>query len=376
MDFAFSDEQQEFRGGVRRFLEERCPTAEVFRSLETPAGYDAGLWRQMARELGLQGVHLPEDCGGQGFGPLELGIVQEELGRALVPSPFFSTACLAAGAILEAGSPEERARWLPPLASGEMVATLALLEASGRWEAEGVGLSWRRSGDGFRLAGRKRLVTDAAAADLFVVAARRPGSAGAEGLSLFVVRAGAPGLEVAPVEPLDPTRRLADLAFADVPAELLGTQGAAGPALARTLDRACVALAAESAGGAQRCLESAVAHAKQRVQFGRPIGSFQAIKHKCAEVLLEVESARSAAYWASWVAAEDSAELPLAASVAKSFCGDAYARAAEENLHIHGGMGFTWEAAPQLFFKRARANAALLGDPPLHRARIARLLGL
>ena len=376
MNFAFSEEQEEFRETLRRFFEEKCPTTEVFRQIDAQSGHDPGLWKQMGQELGLQGVHLPEAHGGQGFGFLELGIVCEEMGRALVPSPFFSSACLAANAILAAGSEAERGRWLPELASGETVGTLALLDTSDEWSPAGVSLELARDGDAVVLEGRKRLVTDGAAAGLIVVAARQPGTSGDDGVTLAVLRPDAAGVATKKLDSLDPTRRLADLEFDGARAELLGPEGAAARALHATLDRARVCLALDSTGGAQRCLDSAVEYVKQRFQFGRAIGSFQAIKHRCAELLLEVESARSAAYWASWVASEDTDELELAASVAKSFCDDTYTRAAEDNVHLHGGIGVTWEADPHLYYKRARANETLLGTPTWQRTRIAALQGI
>jgi alkylation response protein AidB-like acyl-CoA dehydrogenase len=376
MDFAFSEEQEAFRDTLRRFLEEKSPTAEVFRLIETPEGHDPSVWKQMATELGLQGVHIPEAYGGQGFGFLELSIALEEMGRVLLCSPYFSTVCLAANAVLNAASDEQRAALLPGIASGETIATLALLEESGRWEPAATGLEFTGAGDDCVLNGEKRLVTDAAIADLLVVSARAAGTSGTDGVALLVVRADAAGVAVTPVEPLDPTRRIANLRFSGVRAERLGTAAGGAAALATTLDQACAGLAAESTGGTQRCLESAAEYARTRVQFARPIGSFQAIKHKCAEVLLELESARAAACYASWAAAEKGDELPLAVSVAKSFCGDAYLRAAAENIQIHGGIGFTWEADPQLHYKRALSSQTLLGDPAHHRARIAELKGL
>jgi len=374
VNFAFSEEQEAFRGQLRRCFEEHAPTAAVFRAMESSTGFDRALWKRLAGELGLPGVHLPEAYGGQGFGFLELGIVLEEAGRVLFPSPFFSTVCLAANAILNAGSEAQKRALLPGIASGDALATLALLEPGGDWDLESVRLAVETDGGGARLSGSKRFVTDAATADLIVVAARREGTRGPEGVGLYVVRRGAPGLGVTPIEPLDATRKLAHLELARVPAEPLGEPGSAGAALATTLDQARVMLACESAGGAQRCLDSAVAWAKQRVQFARPIGSFQAIQHKCAEVLLEVASARSVAHFACWAAERDEG-LPLAAATAKSFCDEAYLRASQENLHIHGGVGFTWEAEPHLFFKRAKASETLLGPPAFQRARIARELG-
>jgi alkylation response protein AidB-like acyl-CoA dehydrogenase len=375
MDFAFSGEQEEFRETLARFFEEQAPITEVFRLMETPEGYDPGLWKQMGEELGLQGVHVPEAYGGQGFGFLELGLVVEEMGRALICSPYFSSVCLAVNAILNAGSDEQKQRWLPPLASGEQIGTLALLDSGDEWTAEAITLEAASDGEGVLLSGRKRLVTDGAQAGLIVVAARQPGTTGSEGITLAVVESDAPGLAVTPLETLDMTRKLADLELDGVRALPLGAPGAAGAALAKTLDQARVCLALEDAAGAERCLNDAVAYAKQRLQFGRAIGSFQAIKHTLAEVLLEVESGKSAAYWASWVASEDREELPLAAAVAKSFCDDAFVKASDDNIHVHGGIGVTWEASPHLFAKRAKANETLLGHPGWQRRRIAEIQG-
>ena len=374
MNFAFSEEQEAFRAELRRCFEVHAPTAAVFRAMESTDGFERALWKRLAGELGLPGVHLPEAYGGQGFGFLELGIVLEEAGRVLFPSPLFSSICLAANAILNAGSEAQKRALLPGIASGDTLATLALLEPGGDWDLESIRLAVEMDGGGARLSGSKRFVTDAATADLIVVAARRDGMRGLDGVGLFVVRRDVPGLTLTPVEPLDATRKLAHLELTRVPAEPLGEPGGAGAALAKTLDQARVLLACESAGGAQRCLDAAVAWAKQRVQFARPIGSFQAIQHKCAEVLLEVASAQSAAHFACWAAQQDEG-LPLAAAMAKSFCDEAYLRASQENLHIHGGVGFTWEAEPHLYFKRAKASETLLGPPAFQRARIAQALG-
>jgi alkylation response protein AidB-like acyl-CoA dehydrogenase len=376
MDFAFSEEQEAFREHLRRFLEEKSPSTEVFRLMETDAGYDTAVWKQMAAELGLQGLAIPEAYGGQGFGFLELGIALEEMGRVLLCAPYFATACLGTSAILAAGSDAQKAELLPGIASGERVATLALAERGAGWDASSIRMEARREGDAWLLDGEKTYVIDGRAANLVVVAARLPGSKGEEGLALFAVRGDAEGLCAEPLATLDPTRKQASLAFAGVRGVLLGEPGAAAPALARTLDHAVIGLAAEMAGGARRCLESAVAYALDRRQFSRPIGSFQAIKHKCAEVLLEVELACSAAWWACWTAAEHNEERSEAAHLAKAFCADAYLRAAAENIQIHGGIGFSWEAAPHLYYRRAKVSETLFGDSVHHRAQLAGRLGL
>jgi alkylation response protein AidB-like acyl-CoA dehydrogenase len=369
VDFAYSDEQEEFRATLRRFLEQRSPTAEVFRLMETEAGYDAGTWKQMAGELGLQGLSVPEEYGGQGFGFLELGIALEEMGRVLLCAPYLS-ACVAASALLSAASEAQKRALLPGIAAGETLATLALLEPGGDWDPARVALPAHRRDGGFSLDGEKTLVLDGHVADLVLVAARLDGAP-----ALFAVRRGA-GLEAEPLESLDPTRKLARLRFAGAPAELLGDPAGAPAALARALDHAAIGLAAEMAGGAQRCLELAVAYARERQQFARPIGSFQAVKHKAAEVLLEVESARAAAAWACWTATEDGPERAQAAHLAKAFCADAYRRAAAENIQIHGGVGFTWEVPHHLHYRRARVSESLFGDSVWHRARLVGELGL
>jgi len=375
LDFAFSDEQEAFRETLRRFLQERAPVQELTRRIESPEGADPALWKALSAELALPGVAIPERHGGQGFGMLELALACEELGRALVFAPFFSTACLAARALQAAGSEAQQAELLPGIASGETRATLALVDPDGGWEPEDLRLEAAPADGGGRvLRGEKVFVTDGADADLVVVAAREPGSAGADGITLCTVRRGDAGVASEAVEPLDPTRPLARLRLDGARAAPLGEPGAAGPGLSRALDEARILLAAECAGGAARCLDSAVAYAKERVQFGRPIGSFQAVKHKCAEVLLEVESARSAADFAAWAATEPDEDLALAASLAKSVCADAYLRAAAENIQIHGGIGFTWECDAHLHYRRARADATLLAPPAWHRTRIAERL--
>jgi alkylation response protein AidB-like acyl-CoA dehydrogenase len=378
VDFAFSEEQEEFRTVVRRFVEERWPIGEVRKLAETPAGFDRSAWKQMAEELGLQGLAIAEEHGGQGFGFLELGIALEELGRHLAGGPFLASAVVAAHAIEAGATAAQRAEWLPGIASGATIATLAALEASARPGSDGIETTGARGANGWRVSGRKVAVLDAQNADLILVAAREAGSRGDAGVSLFAVRPDADGLTVKPTDGLDLTRKLADLELADVPATLLGDAGAGAAALARASDVAAIGLAAECVGAAARCLEAAVAYAKSRIQFARPIGSFQAIKHKAADVMLELESARSAAYWSWWVASQPGVEagaLAEAASVAKSSCNEALSRAAAENVQIHGGVGFTWEFDCHLFYRRAKVAELLFGDPTWHRARLAAQLG-
>ena len=363
MRFAFTEEQEQLRDAVRRFLNERCPVDEARRLMETADGYDRDVWHQICHDLALAGVHIPEAYGGQGFSFAELAIVLEEMGRVLYCGPYFSSTVLAATAILQAGTESDKTELLPALASGDRLATLALAEPGGTWEPDAVGLV----ADSGWLNGVKTYVVDGCIAEVVLVVARE-----GDGLSLYAVEASAEGLTRRPLEPLDPTRKLAMLSLDNVVGRLVGRQGAAGPAVERTLDLAAAALANEMAGGAQRMLESAVAYAKERVQFGRAIGSFQAIKHRLADLTLTVELAKSAAYQAANAAAENDAEAPALACLAKSAAADAYMQAAKDCIQIHGGIGFTWDNDTHLYYKRAKSSEVFLGDPAYHRERLMR----
>jgi alkylation response protein AidB-like acyl-CoA dehydrogenase len=371
MNFAFSDEQEELRAAVRRFLTEKSPESEVRRLMDTTEGYDPAVWSQMADQLGLQSLTIPEEFGGSGFTYVELLVVLEEMGAALLCAPFFSSVALAANALLTSGDDEAKKSYLPGIASGETIATLAITEDNGKWDFSGIELAATKKGDGWELNGHKMFVIDGHVANLIIVAART-----AAGVSLFAVPGDGAGLTRTPLPTMDQTRKQARLEFSSTPATLIGTDGGAEPGLSKTLDLAAVALAAEQVGGAQRVLDASVEYAKTRIQFGRPIGSFQAIKHKCADMLLEVESSKSAAYYAAWAAAEDSDELPVVASLAKSYCSEAYFHAAAENIQIHGGIGFTWEHPAHLYFKRAKSSELLLGDPSYHRELLAQRIGI
>jgi alkylation response protein AidB-like acyl-CoA dehydrogenase len=371
VDFAVSDEQEELRRSVRRFLADKSPSSEVRRLMESAEGYDAAVWTQMAAQLGLPGMAIPEEYGGSGYSYVELAVVFEETGAALACSPLFATVALAANALQTSGDEAAMKEFLPQIAAGELTATLAFTEDSGDWSAADTATTATASGDGWTLDGHKSFVVDGQTAGLVLVVATAP-----EGLSLFAVDGAAAGLQRTALPTMDQTRKLARLTFAGTPARLVGTAGEAADGLARTVSLAAVALAAEATGGAQRCLDMAVDYAKTRIQFGRPIGSFQAIKHKCADMLVEVESARSAAYFAASEAAEDSAELASAASLAKAYCTDAFFRTAAESIQIHGGIGFTWEHDAHLYFKRAKSSQLLLGDPASHREFLAQQIGI
>ncbi len=362
MQFSFTSEQEEFRSVLRRFLEEKSPTTVVRRLMETEAGWDRAGWQELNQQLGLTAVHIPEAYGGQGFGFVELGIVLEEMGRALLCAPYFGSIALAATAIMNAGTEAQKRALLPDIAAGDTVATLAFTEPNGRWDAEGIEMAATRAGEKYRLNGVKSFVLDGHTADLIVVVAQ-----GEKGLSFFTVSGAAPGLTRRALKAMDPTRKLARLEFNGVEAALLGEEGGGSAPFARTMTQAAVCLANEMVGGAERLRLSALDYANLRVQFGRTIASFQTMKHKQADMLCDVELAKSAAYTAAQAAAEDDAELPAIAALAKACAADAYMQTAIHTIQIHGGIGFTWDNDTHLWFKRAKSSEVFLGDPTYHR---------
>lgn len=376
IQFAFTDEQEQFRTALRRFLNDRSPTTEVRRLMATETGYDPAVWRQLSEELALPGIHVPEQYGGAGFGMVELGIVMEELGRSLLCAPYFSTAVLAANAILNAGAEAQKAALLPDLASGARLATLAIAEPDGDWNPAAIATVAAPAGDGYRLDGIKSYVVDGHIADLLIVAARAPKTSGLEGLALFTLAADTSGVKRRQLAAMDPTRKIAQIEFSGAQASLLGNFNDGAKAIERTLDQAAIALANEMAGGAQTMLDSAVNYAKMRVQFGRTIGSFQAIKHKLADLLLEVELAKSAAYYAAQAAAANDPEWPALANLAKAATSETYIHAAAECIQIHGGIGFTWDNDTHLWFKRAKSSEVFLGQPSYHRELLMRRWGV
>src|ERR1035437_267920 len=372
MKFCFTDEQEQFRTVLRRFFAKKSPTTEVRRLMATDKGWERETWKQLNNDLGLSAVHIPETYGGQGFGFVELAIVLEEMGRSLLCAPYFSSVALAATAILNAGTEQQKQALLPGIAAGDTIATLAFTEDNGGWDSAGIEMTATLAGGGYRLDGVKSFVLDGHTADLIVVLARQPGSNGDDGLSLFTVAGDAPGLERRLLKTADMTRKQARLKFQSVQAELLGEAGGAAVPFAKTLDQAAVCLANEMAGGAEQLRESAVDYAKMRMQFGRPIASFQAIKHKCADMLVDVELAKSAAYYAAEAAAENDADLPAIASLAKACTADAYMSTAIHTIQIHGGIGFTWDNDTHLWFKRAKSSEVFLGGPNYHRELLMR----
>jgi alkylation response protein AidB-like acyl-CoA dehydrogenase len=375
MDFGFSEEQELLRAEVRRFLDQNCPLETVRKIAETPEGYDRALWARMA-ELGWVGLTLPDAHGGVGLGWVDLVVVLEETGRTLFPSPLVATV-LAAEAVERDGSPDQCASWLPQLADGSVIGTVALLEADDHLAPDGIALAGKRDGSATVLNGEKLFVPEAQAADVFVVAFRsEPGD---DGLSLALVEKGAPGLAIEPLPTMDTTRRQGRLRFDGVrvdDASLLGEAGAAWPAIQALLDRGAVATTAEMVGAASGALDLTVGYAKQRVQFGEPIGRFQGVKHPLAEMYVDVESFRSLLYYAAWALDQKPEDASLAASRAKAYASEAFARIGIDSIGLHGGIGYTWEYDAQLYLKRAKASRPAFGDADHHYERVATLGGL
>ncbi|TAM64546.1 MAG: acyl-CoA dehydrogenase [Mycobacterium sp.] len=364
-----SDEQRELIRAVQAFLDKRSPEAEVRRLMEAGGAADPAVWAQIAQQLGLQGLAIPERYGGGGFGYLDLALVAECVGAALLVAPLLSTVA-AAGAINFSDDEKLKSAYLPALASGDLVATLAFAEDSGRWDAASVTTTAATQSAAAVLTGTKMYVLDAMSAGALVVSARS-----AAGVGLYIVDARAPGVTVSAMDALDLTRPLGRVDLAGAPARPIVAGGPVSDVVDRVLAVAVTLLAAEQVGGAQRCLDMAVEYAKVRVQFGRPIGSFQAIKHKCADMLYDVESARSAAYHAA-SSLDNSHDSRAEAALAQAHCSAAYSRVAAENIQIHGGIGFTWEHPAQLHYKRAKSSELLFGDPAAHRERLGELLGI
>jgi alkylation response protein AidB-like acyl-CoA dehydrogenase len=376
MDFAFSEEQEMLRSSARDFLAKELPSSYVRRMMEADDAWDPDMWRRLA-ELGWTALGIPEEFGGVGTF-LDLVVVLEEAGRALLPGPFFATMGLAVPALLEAGTGPQKEAVLGRIVSGEARATVALTEPAGRWDADGIALTAAPSGDGWRLDGTKLFVPDAAVAEYTIVAARTR-STGTDGMSMFLVDGRPAGMTVAPLKTMDMTRRWYQLDFDGVklPATaVMGTADQGWTPLRRALEWGEAALCAEMVGGAQHVMETSVEYAKTRHQFGKPIGVYQAVSHKLADMLLEVESARSATYYAAWAIEADAPDRSLACSIAKAYVSDAYRRAAGNGIQVHGGIGFTWEHDMHLYFKRAKASEVTLGDATYHRELVAQALDL
>ncbi len=379
MDFGFSPEQEMLRATARKFLENECTSGFVRARMEEPAGVTDEFWAKLA-EQGWLGLVYPEEHGGSGLGFVDLTVLMEEMGRVVMPGPFFSTVLLGGLAIREAGSPAQKKEWLARIAAGRARTTLAWTEPSARWDAAGITCVAREDKGGFVLNGTKLFVLDAHQADVLVVVARTgEGKTPEDGVSFFLVPNGTRGVEVKLLPTMDQTRKLCEVSFKDasVPAAaLMGVKGRGWPALARVVERATVALCAEMCGGAQRVLDMTTDYAKIRVAFGKPIGTYQGVKHKAADMLVDVENAKSLTYYAAWAVDENAPEAALAASMAKAYVTDAYRKVAGAGIQLHGGIGFTWEHDLHLYFKRAKSSEFTFGDATYHRERVAQLINL
>lgn len=364
-------EQEELRDVMRAFLRKYSAESDVRAQLDTEQGFDRSAWQMAAEQIGMQALAVPEEFDGAGYGFDEVAIVLEETGRTLYTGPVLSTVVLATNALILSGDAAACKQYLPAVAEGSLVATVAVAEQATEWREDDVQTTARQVGGQWLLDGTKGYVLDGARADFVIVAARTD-----RGVSMFAVDADAAGLTVDSLQVMDLTRRFAKLTFDGVAANLIGEEGRTWPVFTKVFDHAVVALACEQVGGAAAVLDATVDYLKVRQQFGRAIGSFQAIKHRCADMLVELESARSAAAYATAALSADTLDASTAASIAKVYCSNAFYHIAAESIQMHGGIGFTWEHPAHLYFKRAKSSEILFGSPSAHRERIASLIGL
>jgi alkylation response protein AidB-like acyl-CoA dehydrogenase len=376
LDFGFSDEQEMLRQSARALLEKECPSGVVRRLMDDERGYDPALWKKFA-ELGWLGMAIPEEFGGAGLSYVDLVLVLEEMGAVVLPSPFIWTVMFAE-AVNRAGSADQKKQFLPAISEGKLVATLAWQEPSGSWNLNGIAMAAKPDRTDFVLDGVKLFVNDGHIADYFLVAARSGGS-GEDGITLFAIDAKRSGITITPLKTMDQTRKLAEVKFSGLrasAADVVGSVGTGWKTLTGVIDRGKLMLAAEMMGGAQHVLDMTVDYAKVRVQFGRPIGGFQAVQHKCANMMVDVEGAKSAVYYASWALSNDHPESALAAAVAKAAASDAYRRVSAEGIQLHGGIGFTWDHDLHLYFKRAKSAEFTFGDASWNRELVAQAINL
>ena len=368
MAFAFTQDQDNFRSVVQRFCQDKADTSSTRQLMLTESGYDPDVWQLICGELGLAGIHLPEASGGSGFGAVELGIVMEEFGRSLICTPYLGSIVMAATALATTATPSQQQRWLSPLLSGEKIGALGICEDSGEFYSAHPHCTARVSSAGWQINGRKRFVLNGKQADSLIVAAATD-----SGPRLFALAADTQGVSVQQVDTMDATRKMAEITFADADAELLGQGDDVD--LIYLQDLTLVALSNEMIGGAQALLDAAVEYTRLRVQFGRTIGSFQAIKHRLADLLLVVENAKSAAYQAA-AGLDNNEDVSELASLAKAAASEAYLQAAIDCIQLHGGIGFTWENDTHLWFKRAKSSEVFLGTPAFHRERMLQAMGV
>jgi len=371
VDFGFSEEQEMLRDAAKRFLADNCSTKFVRQMMADATAHNQDFWKKLVG-LGWPGLLIPEEYGGQGGSFLDMTVIVEEVGKAILPGPFFTAALLAVPLLLETGTDELKKNLLPRMAKGEFIGTVAIAEASGRFDADGIQLKATKSGSDYVLNGEKFFVPDAHVANGIAVAARTSGS-GTNGITLLAMNTNAPGVTITQLKTVDMTRRLCHVKFENVKAsEILGKPDQGWAPLSRTLQVASSALSTEIVGTAQKALDLAVDYAKTRVQFGKPIGSFQAVKHKCVDMMVAVENARSLAYYAAWTVDTRNDEAATAVPMAKAYASDMGKNVTSEAIQVHGGIGFTWEHDMHLYHRRALAGEANLGNAPVHRETVAR----
>lgn len=383
MEFSFTEEQKMIRDTAQAFLAEVSSSNAIRSAMDTEQGFDPQIWQRICEEMYWQAIHIPEEYGGMGLGYVDLVVMLEQMGRYLLCSPFFSTVCLASNALIVAGTDEQKQQYLTQICEGSLTATLAYTSKNGQWDATGVQGIVTAQGDDYVLNGTYRYVLDGHTAQLLIVAARSEGSEGEQGISLFAIDSDTLGVKRTWLPTMDQTRKQAEIVFDNVrvsSSQLMGEENNAWPQLNKVLQLAAIAIAAEQVGGSQQVLDLTVEYTKERVQFGRPIAGFQAVKHQAADMMLRTEVARSAVYYAACVAEEALSgglladELGEAASVAKSYCSEGYFKNAGDALQLHGGVGFTWEYDVHLYFKRAKSSELFLGDAAYHREHVATLL--
>lgn len=383
MEFSFTEEQKMIRDTAQAFLAEVSSSNTIRSAMDTEQGFDPQIWQRICEEMYWQAIHIPEEYGGMGLGYVDLVVMLEQMGRYLLCSPFFSTVCLASNALIVAGTDEQKQQYLTQICEGSLTATLAYTSKNGQWDATAVQGIVTAQGDDYVLNGTYRYVLDGHTAQLLIVAARSEGSEGEQGISLFAIDSDTPGVKRTWLPTMDQTRKQAEIVFDNVrvsSSQLMGEENNAWPQLNKVLQLAAIAIAAEQVGGSQQVLDLTVEYTKERVQFGRPIAGFQAVKHQAADMMLRTEVARSAVYYAACVAEEALSgglladELGEAASVAKSYCSEGYFKNAGDALQLHGGVGFTWEYDVHLYFKRAKSSELFLGDAAYHREHVATLL--
>lgn len=383
MEFSFTEEQKMIRDTAQAFLAEVSSSNAIRSAMDTEQGFDPQIWQRICEEMYWQAIHIPEEYGGMGLGYVDLVVMLEQMGRYLLCSPFFSTVCLASNALIVAGTDEQKQQYLTQICEGSLTATLAYTSKNGQWDATAVQGIVTAQGDDYVLNGTYRYVLDGHTAQLLIVAARSEGSEGEQGISLFAIDSDTPGVKRTWLPTMDQTRKQAEIVFDNVrvsSSQLMGEENNAWSQLNKVLQLAAIAIAAEQVGGSQQVLDLTVEYTKERVQFGRPIAGFQAVKHQAADMMLRTEVARSAVYYAACVAEEALSgglladELGEAASVAKSYCSEGYFKNAGDALQLHGGVGFTWEYDVHLYFKRAKSSELFLGDAAYHREHVATLL--